>query len=500
LSLAHRDHAVYTLFLNADEHANPPQKSPFEIFKQLLSAELDTEPMTVLDELAFDELLPEELSWCSFLLVSLYGLSAALLLLNLLIAVFSKSVETISQDLDSNFKLKFGQVVVHAREAGLVPRPLNLVRYCALGMYGMLNRCSQGRARWLVQLLADRMAVELDNLGGSSSGSEPHGSISGSTEYWQEYSMVAAFVERALSAEVRLLPEGIIDGARSSESVHENASSRQRVAAEREAEAQWRRGVSEKLSQLGEVSERLDKLTLLIEQMASHTQCNRTATCSSTIGSQAHPSSTLSAAAARGESPAAAPSLLRPEDPLLDAIHAALDQTSCGQGPRSSPPTKEPETERERVPTKDAAAANGLCAPAATGRMVDVALVPHGHLQQSARPTPPVGSHAAPPASRQRAQPFGGVQRGLGGSPFGIQITRSPRTAPPPHPRNGRPGAIISVGGAQLKLPWLPADRASARPDQGASARPWWQGLVDGMGGQFGAGDASADDSRDCRV
>lgn len=58
------------------------------LFQTLLTAELDAEPMSALDKLG--EFHAQ--SWMKFVLLALFGCSAVLLLLNLLIARFAETV------------------------------------------------------------------------------------------------------------------------------------------------------------------------------------------------------------------------------------------------------------------------------------------------------------------------------------------------------------------------------------------------------------------------
>ena len=105
-------------------------------------ARRSAEPTTVPDYLDID--YEERKGWTGFLLTAAFGFFVVVLLLNLLIAVFAKSVDQVTQDLDSHFKLKFGQVVMKATRMGLAPRPLNVIRRIILICYdlgGALCEC-----------------------------------------------------------------------------------------------------------------------------------------------------------------------------------------------------------------------------------------------------------------------------------------------------------------------------------------------------------------------
>ena len=261
LSLNSTDRAVeYASALVADVDDKPQA-----IFKHLVEAELNAEPMNLL--LSLGDFGDQE--WCKWAIVCLFGCFAVLLLLNLLIAVFSKSVETISQDLDANFKLKFGQLVMRARGAPLAPRPLHFVRAAILLCYSALGCLGGKRTRGASGEWSDRLLLEVRHLVlGRVSEKEDSGPQSDGIG--SDHDVVAAFLERAISKEVRLLPEGIVDSVHrlrildsghGHESAHHKQSNGSSQASERTADDdEWRREVSQKLETIGLVNRKLDAL------------------------------------------------------------------------------------------------------------------------------------------------------------------------------------------------------------------------------------------------
>lgn len=267
--------SLYALSLNsadrAAEYASAfvadADDTPQAIFKHLVEAELNAEPMNLLASLGDYG----EQEWCKWAIVCLFGCLVVLLLFNLLIAVFSKSVETLSQDLDAIFKLKFGQLVMRARGAPLAPRPLHFVRAAILLCYSALDFLSGQVTGGGVGEWAERLLLEVRDLVlGRVSAQDDSGPQS--EDIGSDHDIVAAFLERAISKEVRLLPEGIldsmrrlaiVDGGHGHESAHFKQSDGSNPASERTADDdEWRREVSHKLEAMDHMNRKLDALTL----------------------------------------------------------------------------------------------------------------------------------------------------------------------------------------------------------------------------------------------
>jgi len=210
----------------------PNPNSIWNILRALARSAIDTEPSTSTDNLVGYN----NTGWWGFALVVSFGLLVVVLLLNLLIAVFARSVDQVTQDIDSHFKLKYGQIVMKARRMGLMPRPVNLLRRFVLTVFAIaapLRTSSAGPA--------DENTGELRR--GSSSLTPTRGaggkrrstmaaarisvavggrlSVAGRIlrKAWGEHKrgaektdsqMAGDFIERAVSAQVRLYPEEII--------------------------------------------------------------------------------------------------------------------------------------------------------------------------------------------------------------------------------------------------------------------------------------------------
>jgi hypothetical protein len=177
--------SAFAVLLSDQQSGHAPGSTDFFAWKQRNSfwgalkaasySALDAEPASIVDR--FDD-FDDRAGWAGFILVTLFGLLVVTLLLNLLIAVFAKSVDRVStqsprataphgalpsplpharsrpppsslpharsrppppasaaqvtMDLDAHFKLKFGQVVMKVQRMGVEPQPFNLVRRAAL--------------------------------------------------------------------------------------------------------------------------------------------------------------------------------------------------------------------------------------------------------------------------------------------------------------------------------------------------------------------------------
>lgn len=111
-------------------------RAVWQVFEELWKAQLNAEPTTATYYIDGWE---ENKGWVGTALIFAFGFLLVVLLLNLLIAVFAKTVDQVTADLDSHFKLKFGQVVMKAVRLGVAPRPLNLVRRAVLSLYSLFH-------------------------------------------------------------------------------------------------------------------------------------------------------------------------------------------------------------------------------------------------------------------------------------------------------------------------------------------------------------------------
>ncbi|KAL1518651.1 hypothetical protein AB1Y20_002939 [Prymnesium parvum] len=251
--------ALYVLFLNSLSAADREAFSPLDLFKMLLIFELDATPMAMLRELDYTN---REQEWVIFVLAAMFGFSAALLLLNLLIATFAKSVDTISQDLDSHFKLKFAKIVVSARRAPLVPRPLNFVRNAVLLVYHAIDYCCAGKPLKLVFSFVGGCTKDAEDSSGR--GRLQFQPVADATQPANKaYHRVAAFIERALSPEVMLLPEKVVESQEGSQASHKQ------IVAARASDDEFRHDVMRRLGRLELIEQKLDGLAELLQKRTS---------------------------------------------------------------------------------------------------------------------------------------------------------------------------------------------------------------------------------------
>jgi len=90
----------------------------------------------------------------TWLMMAVFGITVVLLLLNLLIARFSKTFDMIYENVDANFKVAFARVVLKGAGQELVPPPFNLIRLAVLMVYSFLNLA----AGWCCEGAYDRLS------------------------------------------------------------------------------------------------------------------------------------------------------------------------------------------------------------------------------------------------------------------------------------------------------------------------------------------------------
>ena len=93
----------------------------------------------------------------TWLMMAVFGITVVLLLLNLLIARFSKTFDMIYENVDANFKVAFARVVLKGAGQELVPPPFNLIRLAVLMVYSLLDLASGWCCAWCCEGVYDRL-------------------------------------------------------------------------------------------------------------------------------------------------------------------------------------------------------------------------------------------------------------------------------------------------------------------------------------------------------
>ncbi|KAL1515443.1 hypothetical protein AB1Y20_002069 [Prymnesium parvum] len=167
-----------------EEEEGSRREAANKLFAALVQGVLNSEPADVIAA------LPN--STVAWGLMLFFGVVVVLLLLNLLIARFAKTFDLVSESVDEVFKLAFARIVLAGREMELAPRPLNLVRRLVDLVASCACFCNIDTVKY----------VDLAHL--SSPESPTH--ARDAAHHVREFS---AFIERAISPDVKLYPEQV---------------------------------------------------------------------------------------------------------------------------------------------------------------------------------------------------------------------------------------------------------------------------------------------------
>eukprot|EP00326_Haptolina_ericina_P010512 CAMPEP_0181203282 /NCGR_PEP_ID=MMETSP1096-20121128/19299_1 /TAXON_ID=156174 ORGANISM="Chrysochromulina ericina, Strain CCMP281" /NCGR_SAMPLE_ID=MMETSP1096 /ASSEMBLY_ACC=CAM_ASM_000453 /LENGTH=604 /DNA_ID=CAMNT_0023293865 /DNA_START=21 /DNA_END=1838 /DNA_ORIENTATION=+ len=179
-----------------------------QILELVLEGTLNGEPdRMVHSNIGFASVIVSEV------LMGAFGVVVVLLLLNLLIASFNYTFDSMHQNVHANYRVAFARVVVDTCERRFLPPPLNLVRWAILFVYAVLGGIADIFAGcWGCMQDHHFEKLGLDDAGNTGGLARRRGSLHSYSVKDQQWH-VEKFLNKATEKGVALLPECVQDYA-----------------------------------------------------------------------------------------------------------------------------------------------------------------------------------------------------------------------------------------------------------------------------------------------